>query len=421
MDLVRVMRLWAFLLVGVLLGGGCSVAMAATVLWVGGSSMVVRSSEGVIRAISFASPWEPGPAGSGGGAASVSSARSVVLAGAGSAALTGSRAVGVASIAAGALKLARAAGPASLAISLAAPLVYDAVTDWWNLEEPATTPSHGYWLYQFYGNQYGYKSPGNCDPPSHSCGNPGTLGWCPDGGVNTAITWGGQSFYACLFPGTAPAPTTRPATDAEVTSGIQDYINNGGNGPGLLRKLKDHDIPVDAGPENVSGPSSVPGPSTTKTTSGPAGQTTTVTNTTYNFDYAGNTVTINTTNQTTTTNPDGTQETSTETKNGVEEPAPPEEPKDLCTEHPDASACEELGDPQDEEVQNEERSVSWSQEGGAAGSCPADKPVALPFGQSASLSWQPVCDFATGVRPFVIGAAWLSAGLFLFQVARGRA
>lgn len=416
MDFVRVVRLWAFLLVGVCLGAGCSAAFAATVLWAGGSSMVVRSSEGAIRAISVASPWDVGP-GTGGGA-SVSSGRSVGLTGAGSAALTGTRAVGAGAIAAGALKLARLAGPAALAISLA-PLVYDAAAEWWTVEVPPQTSPGGYWLYNYPPNQYFYKSPANCDPPSHSCGNPGPEGWCPDGGANTAIRWGGQSFYACLFQGQASAPRTRPATDTEVTQAIQDNLQNGGDGPGMLQKLKDHNIGVDAGPESVSGPSSVPGPSSTKTSSGPAGQTTTVTNTTYNFNYAGDTVTINTTNESTTTKPDGTQETTTETNDGVEEP--PEEPPDLCEQHPDASVCQELGDPDAEELQTEERSVSWSQEGGAAGSCPADKPVALPFGQSASLSWQPVCDFASGVRPFVIGLAWLSAGLFLFLVARGRA
>lgn len=91
------------------------------------------------------------------------------------------------------------------------------------------------------------------------------------------------------------------------------------------------------------------------------------------------------------------------------------ETPDLCKENPDILACSkpELDTPDEDQVPTKNKEVSITPAGGfgsSGGSCPAGK--TLKAG-GIQLSYQPVCDFMSGLRPVVIALAWLGAGLIL--------
>lgn len=224
-----------------------------------------------------------------------------------------------------------------------------------------------------------------------------------------------------------PAQEARPATDQELEDAIYVELVARGMGSDLARRLIEAGYQPAVDGIEIDGPSSIPGDSTTTTTSGPAGQTTSTTNTTHNITYNTNTtnntstVTITNTTTTTTTAPDGTTtETTEETAPEGGETTPPEEPKPFCELYPTASACAELGETQDEELGEESVDVSWAQQGGAGGACPAPIQISV-LGTQHAIQWTPICQVASGIRPIVIGLAWLSAALWLFLMARARA
>jgi len=94
---------------------------------------------------------------------------------------------------------------------------------------------------------------------------------------------------------------------------------------------------------------------------------------------------------------------------------------DLCKEHPDIIACQVFkpDELQPLPVPNKQVPLSLNAEGGfpTGGSCPQPKVVQL-MGQTFSFSMQPLCDFAIGIKPLLIGFAWLSAALVFLGVAR---
>lgn len=91
----------------------------------------------------------------------------------------------------------------------------------------------------------------------------------------------------------------------------------------------------------------------------------------------------------------------------------PETPQGLCDQYPDILACQKVdAAPTPDALDTKDKAISITPDagwGGGAGSCPAGR--ALSHG--AVYSFQPVCDFATGVRPVLIAVAWLAAGLIL--------
>lgn len=98
----------------------------------------------------------------------------------------------------------------------------------------------------------------------------------------------------------------------------------------------------------------------------------------------------------------------------------PEEQQQLCEKFPDILACQKLDTPEAQDLSREQVQISISPLGGWGAedaACPAPK-TAMVMGREVSLSWQPVCDFATGLRPLVIALAWLSAATMLIVVAR---
>ncbi|MNY71337.1 Neisseria meningitidis TspB protein [compost metagenome] len=69
---------------------------------------------------------------------------------------------------------------------------------------------------------------------------------------------------------------------------------------------------------------------------------------------------------------------------------------------------------------NENKTLAITPDGGwgaSSASCPADKTASLSFGPIA-FSYEPLCLFASGIRPMVIALAWFSAALTFFGFAR---
>lgn len=95
---------------------------------------------------------------------------------------------------------------------------------------------------------------------------------------------------------------------------------------------------------------------------------------------------------------------------------------DLCKEHPDILACQVFKPDELEAkpVPNENKNLSITPDSGwgaSSASCPTDKHATLSFGPIA-FSYEPLCLFATGIRPMVIALAWFSAALTFFGFAR---
>lgn len=213
------------------------------------------------------------------------------------------------------------------------------------------------------------------------------------------------------------------ASNEQVEDALSDALAaDPSKAPGVLEWVKEA-VPLmdlNPGPLQVSGPATVTGPTTTNVTVNDAGTRTENRTTNYNLTYNNGNVTVTQTTTSTVTFPDGSTQTSTETTgagagDGAEEP--PELP-DVCKDHPEASGCAEFGEHDPEpDLQTEDRALSWVPALSAVGACPAPE-TATVHGQSISISWQPVCDLAAGLRPVVLAVAWLSAGAFVFGVGR---
>lgn len=219
------------------------------------------------------------------------------------------------------------------------------------------------------------------------------------------------------------AGTGAPATDAELENAITTALQAQ---PTLSGSVLDAALAHPAAeaalvtqPQTVTGPATVTGPTTTSTKVETAGTTTTTIATTYNFNYSGDVVTVTQTDVQTVTHPDSSTTTTTSsTAAPAGDPPPPEDKPDVCKDHPEASGCAEFGEHDPEpDLQTEDRALSWVPSLSAVGACPAPE-TATVHGQSISISWQPVCDLASGLRPVVLAVAWLSAGAFVFGVGR---
>jgi len=99
----------------------------------------------------------------------------------------------------------------------------------------------------------------------------------------------------------------------------------------------------------------------------------------------------------------------------------PEEQQSLCEKYPDIVACAKLGTaPEAKPVPNEERQLAIQPDTGwgeGGGSCPAPKTVQV-HGFQLSMPFDLLCDFASGIRPVVIGLAWLAAAFTFMGLGR---
>lgn len=98
---------------------------------------------------------------------------------------------------------------------------------------------------------------------------------------------------------------------------------------------------------------------------------------------------------------------------------PKEEPS-FCEANPMSIACAEMGELKDEKLEVEERpvDVSYTPWGSSTSQCPADKVIPLWEGQSIAISYSPVCQFASLLRPLVIALAFVTAGFIVAGITR---
>lgn len=99
----------------------------------------------------------------------------------------------------------------------------------------------------------------------------------------------------------------------------------------------------------------------------------------------------------------------------------PEEQQSLCEKHPDIVACAKLGEPgQATPVPNETKTLTIAPENGfgpSGASCPPPRTVQVA-GLTLSMPFDLLCDFATGLKPVIVGLAWLSAAFAFMGIGR---
>lgn len=99
----------------------------------------------------------------------------------------------------------------------------------------------------------------------------------------------------------------------------------------------------------------------------------------------------------------------------------PEEQQSLCEKHPDIVACSKLGEPgQATPVPNESKTLTIAPENGfgpSGGSCPPPRTVEVA-GLTLSMPFDLLCDFATGLKPVIVGLAWLTAAFTFMGIGR---
>ncbi|AWA06643.1 virulence factor TspB C-terminal domain-related protein [Aeromonas hydrophila] len=98
----------------------------------------------------------------------------------------------------------------------------------------------------------------------------------------------------------------------------------------------------------------------------------------------------------------------------------PKENADFCKKNPQSIACAELGELEDENLEVDERpvDVSYTPWGSSNAQCPADKIIPLWDGHSIALSYGPICQFASLLRPLVIALAFVAAGFIVAGITR---
>ncbi|MFG0609407.1 IgG-binding virulence factor TspB family protein [Delftia sp. WSY_14] len=98
---------------------------------------------------------------------------------------------------------------------------------------------------------------------------------------------------------------------------------------------------------------------------------------------------------------------------------PKEKDPGLCEMYPDIVACQKLGNIDAKELPKKTVSMSIDKEniGPENGTCPAPRQFEI-MGKQMAFQWDLLCDFANGIRPLLIGFAWLSAALAFVGLTR---
>lgn len=425
----------AALVLGLLLGGGTVAAWGATtgntMQWVGAGGMVWKAPDGSVRSLS--NPYWEGFGAAVNGGVEGRLGQSATMKGGGTLAVAMKRAIPAAAVGQAAAAVAFGSGPVALAaigITLA-PWIWDEVQGWLKPVEDDGAPVSGKYWY--------FSGSATCSTVLSECTFQEAVdarlvqlgaGWVYAGvyAMNASSITGdfvgpiGQHNYALIqFGGVAPIDP-QPATQQEladyiVVQGVQ-YDKMSDIAQFVLDSGHENELVQAAQPLVSSGPSSIPGETTTSTTSGPAGQTTTTNNTTHNITYNSNVITVTTTTVSTTVAPDGTTTTET-TTDGTQDVPAEEKPKPFCELYPDSSACAELGETPDEEIDEEVRNVALFDYQTVAGSCPSPMQFSVA-GHAQEISYEFICDGAEALRPLLIALGMLSAGLFVFGAIGGK-
>lgn len=193
--------------------------------------------------------------------------------------------------------------------------------------------------------------------------------------------------------------------DGDPAPGVADGIVMDalrGNAPWQL------EIPDSPAPE-VTGPGTVS--NSVVTTTNAAGNT--VTNTTVTtINYNDNRVTVNNTTTTVTKNPSGTTIPNDPADVPADETsAEPEPPTDLCKDHPEILACQELDTPSDEPIPKDTRNITL-QTGPTfgGGGCIPDVVVNVGGQQITVLAMTVPCGWIENLlKPFILLIATISA------------
>jgi hypothetical protein len=349
-----------------------------------------------------------------------------------------------ATLAKAAVPILKRAGPIAAGVLTLAPLIWDG-DEWMHPGAVEEQPSPDNFLPVFTGNSWkvsGCSACGTfstltacianrvgtkCGPLNISYPVSSThykfsfrYGACPDGNVNATCESpkGDESCPAgrvrvgdhCLNPS---APIA--ATDDDIRGHAEDEIRAKNNGDAVAPHVSDDLSPTDADPQSVGGDTSTaPHVKTTKKTDA-SGTTTKTTTTTNVIDHANgsgtglqpSTVTVTTTIHNHYNYPDGS-DGDDEDELGPEDPPPEPEGGEI-----------RFGDPVPDDVTIPETTITadFAPEMSAAGSCPAS-PSTSVLGRQVTFSWQPTCDFASGMRPIVILGSALFAGIWIFGVLR---
>jgi hypothetical protein len=97
-------------------------------------------------------------------------------------------------------------------------------------------------------------------------------------------------------------------------------------------------------------------------------------------------------------------------------------PSKLCEDFPDISACAKLGDaPGSVTIPTVTRSLDFSEQvsfGPSTAACPAAAPISNSHGVALEFSYAGMCAFMDGIRPIVVGLAYLTAVGSFFGIGR---
>lgn len=330
-----------------LLGAGAVFAQEGLYsYWVRGDGAVIRVNNSTGRSLTVKAPLPAAAVADGAGGAGLRATQAVDV-GATRVGVTLKRAVTVGNLARGAMLAARFSGPLVLA-----GLVYEGVryADGAWLADDDGAPSgvtvleHGLSdSYYTSCSVWGSSAPATATAETRdyvfvlsqfSGGSPPVAPWatvvnCKVGGTWYDVNYRPRLCDSGVDPSTLQClvPAARPATDDElVISFQQGLIANPGKAPELVGLVGNSGAPgaADAlapGALSVEGPTQVQGPSTTTTKQTPSGTETTVSNTTYNITYQGDTIHIDASTVETTTHADGSVTTTTTTTTGSPSPA----------------------------------------------------------------------------------------------------
>jgi hypothetical protein len=212
--------------------------------------------------------------------------------------------------------------------------------------------------------------------------------------------------------GKCPTGRYESATESQVSSRMLPAAQ--ANPSNAAKAVLSAGQSVDSSPYSVTGPASQIGSANTTTTTGPTGTTATTKTPTYSYNYAGNTVTYNTTNSTVTNITNNTGGTSTTT---TIEQVPASDNKQLCDAYPDSLACLKPGTVPDAEavpIQRKQFSIvpDTSRWAPNAGACTRGA-IQLSTGVTINI-WKPFCDFFALIRGVVIGMFGL-VGALIFK------
>lgn len=241
-----------------------------------------------------------------------------------------------------------------------------------------------------------------------------TGGNCIQRNSSGTIVYQFQYYYPTNMAYVAPSgQTTMTAADVEAYGALPTMKST------WLEPLLSSGASVDASLPTLTGPATAAGPTTSSTqqfkdASGVVTGTSTVNqSTTYNITYSGNTYNVNSTVTTTTVNPDGTSNVTTETKNKT----PDKESATDCDKFPASAGCAELGTATPDVLKQVSKPFTVTAVAFASSSaCPA--PLSFTVrGLSYSVSYQPLCDRLALLKTLFLAiagviAAWIVADSF---------